>query len=673
MGMIEVKQKSKEILKELSHNLSLNTFKSLLENLEEGFYNGIISLPRKFNGIDEKEQLAALNLVIGYINVLGEHKLEHVLLSAKHLETLMFTLIHVSDLEKSNISLLEEYKVHDLETMSNLRTPWKNFRHFKEDSVRDKLEKLCALLARSGALEIVSDFLLNTIIYHAEHRKEAIFILNETITGINAPDESMSVIGNILNTYIDSSYWYVPLSVSVDDFGYANILADVQNNVIQVCLLVEGLGKLASVLQNNFRQFFLKTLFLVLERAGSSHPLVKAAGLSALKNITGACGYPSITDLINDNIDFFSYHVERKLNRIQDNESVLEVLTVVLKYSTVNVLHHIAGIIKEVLIQSCDKFKEKNATAFLRVFEIFIHCLRKWYSIEVKVEPFKSKADKLDEVEQFEVTGLKMEEEPDFSDIIMGKTAEEMYKEDMEKQQSELEKETEQPEVEEYKKPDPPLHIKLTVAVLSRTLHFLPSKDKTRKLLALTILNYGIEIIRDWEDELLPIVHQIWSPLVPRFKEFDNPLTINYSFQLLVTLARLSKDFIRMRTTKEVMPSILQVLNMLSQESYLKDKGSAYRYSQGYKLQLTILENLATVLINLDIQEEKLCETMDSLFKYLCNKQPVPLQLSSIEFFKSLMAYDPKSVEMKLETWQKENVNNEYEKNIKQLCTLLTK
>lgn len=94
------------------------------------------------------------------------------------------------------------------------------------------------------------------------------------------------------------------------------------------------------------------------------------------------------------------------------------------------------------------------------------------------------------------------------------------------------------------------MHINLTVAVLSRSLHFLPSKDKTKKLLALDILSNGLEILRDFENELLPIVHQIWSPLVQRFKEFDEPLIINHSFLLLVTLARLSKEFIRMRTTK---------------------------------------------------------------------------------------------------------------------------
>lgn len=66
----------------------------------------------------------------------------------------------------------------------DLKTPWKKFRHIKEDLVKNKLETLCALLAKYGGLEIISDFLLDIIIYHSENRKEAIFILNEAISGI---------------------------------------------------------------------------------------------------------------------------------------------------------------------------------------------------------------------------------------------------------------------------------------------------------------------------------------------------------------------------------------------------------------------------------------------------------------------------------------------------------
>ncbi|KAJ8974649.1 hypothetical protein NQ317_019885 [Molorchus minor] len=343
----EVNQRSTTILEELSNNLSMHTFKTLLESIEEGFYNGIISLPRKLYGIDEREQLAALNLIIGYINLFGKHKLQHVLLSSTYLDKLMNTLIHVSELEKSSVSLLEEYKIQDLEITAGLKTTWKNFRHFKEDSVREKLEKLCSLLAKSGAFMVISDFLLDVFMYQEEHRKEATFILNEAITGVEHTDENIPAIKNILNTYLDSTYWQIPLSVVADEFGYVNTLPEVQNNVIQVCLLVDGVGKIALALNKHLEQFLLKTLYSVLERAGNGNPLVNAAGLSALNNIAYACGCSSIPELINKNIDFLTFHIERKLNRIQENNTVLDVLTVVMRYSNVDILQNIAYTVKE--------------------------------------------------------------------------------------------------------------------------------------------------------------------------------------------------------------------------------------------------------------------------------------------------------------------------------------
>lgn len=87
----------------------------------------------------------------------------------------------------------------------------------------------------------------------------------------------MQIMKNIVTTYTESNYWQVPLSVIVDEYGCVTTLADVQNNVIQVCLLVEGVGKIALALQKNFQEFLLKTLYLVLERAGKYFSLYRSA------------------------------------------------------------------------------------------------------------------------------------------------------------------------------------------------------------------------------------------------------------------------------------------------------------------------------------------------------------------------------------------------------------
>lgn len=81
--------------------------------------------------------------------------------------------------------------------------------------------------------------------------------------------------------------------------------------------------------------------------------------------------------------------------------------------------------------------------SYLRVFNIFIKCLLRWFQIQPKTEPIKSKLQKQKEFEEFKISGIK-DDANDFSDEIMGKTAEEMYREDLAKTREELLKENQE-------------------------------------------------------------------------------------------------------------------------------------------------------------------------------------------------------------------------------------
>lgn len=74
--------------------------------------------------------------------------------------------------------------------------------------------------------------------------------------------------------------------------------------------------------------------------------------------------------------------------------------------------------------------------SYLRVFNIFIKCLHRWFCIKITEEPIKSKLEKQKEFEEFKISGIK--DINNFSDDIMDKTAEEMYREDMAKSKEEL-------------------------------------------------------------------------------------------------------------------------------------------------------------------------------------------------------------------------------------------
>lgn len=94
-----------------------------------------------------------------------------------------------------------------------------------------------------------------------------------------------------------------------------------------------------------------------------------------------------------------------------------------------------------------------------------------------------------------------------------------------------------------------PIHIMILIKIMKSCLNFLPSNDIQTSLMAMQTLQAGLTMLAKWEDELLPIVHQLWHPLIDRFND-GNVLVINRAWQLLHILASVSNDFIRSRTLR---------------------------------------------------------------------------------------------------------------------------
>lgn len=153
--------------------------------------------------LDRDEQLTQLKLLTGYINLFGTYKLSSLLLSPTYVDHLLKTLLHISELEKSYVHLLEEianpgrkaYKISynipeyiffifsDLETYHD-STQWKKFHYFfNNNEIRLKLEEICTLFCKFEVADVVSDFLLDVFLNNPEQKCEATFLLNSMFTG----------------------------------------------------------------------------------------------------------------------------------------------------------------------------------------------------------------------------------------------------------------------------------------------------------------------------------------------------------------------------------------------------------------------------------------------------------------------------------------------------------
>lgn len=94
-----------------------------------------------------------------------------------------------------------------------------------------------------------------------------------------------------------------------------------------------------------------------------------------------------------------------------------------------------------------------------------------------------------------------------------------------------------------------PRHITLLVTIVQGITHHISAKNLQNKIIVLEAINRAILLLRGYENQYLPLIHQLWLPFIELFNESDD-LIWNRSFSMLITLADLAKDFILRRTVQ---------------------------------------------------------------------------------------------------------------------------
>jgi len=95
-----------------------------------------------------------------------------------------------------------------------------------------------------------------------------------------------------------------------------------------------------------------------------------------LENIAEAQQHKTIGDLLRANVDYFSYHIIMKLRQVDRNPGVFDVIKVVMKYSRLDFLPHLKGIVEDILRQLSTPYHQKDTYSFLKIFHMFIICIK---------------------------------------------------------------------------------------------------------------------------------------------------------------------------------------------------------------------------------------------------------------------------------------------------------
>uniref|UniRef100_A0A672NCW7 TELO2 interacting protein 1 n=1 Tax=Sinocyclocheilus grahami TaxID=75366 RepID=A0A672NCW7_SINGR len=414
----------------------------------------------------------------------------------------------------------------------------KYFLYFTDDKIFSALRKICRMLGYYGNLYLLVDRFMELYRESSVYRKQAALVLNEVIVGAagigvemdtsridcsgtnqsrtNQEDLKSSVM-SIIEEYISLSNWHLPTVSEALEGKLESTTSLVSNspernclqllpasktptlhqlngNIWQICIQLEGIGGFALALGTNFHLLLMTTLYPVLEKAGDESLLVSQAAFSAMCDICKACDYSSPKELVIKNSDYLLNDISLNLARPSIHPHAPRVLAVMFTHSDASLLPLVADVVQDVLT-ALDLSYDQRAPQFCSVLHSLMKALVRWFPATMGRQKTPSK-----ETQNKECVNLRQ--------FLLD------YK-----KQKEL---AEGIKVEEEDPND--------LGVLPLNREGLKSKLHVH-LQVLDILELCVCVLCEREDELLPMVHRCWPALLHRLTN-DDPLAVPRAFKV---------------------------------------------------------------------------------------------------------------------------------------------
>jgi len=116
------------------------------------------------------------------------------------------------------------------------------------------------------------------------------------------------------------------------------------------------------------------------------------------------------------------------------------------------------------------------------------------------------------------------------------------------------------------------------------------------------ILDDALKFVRNFEDELLPMIHQNWHGLVRKFDRAWNQKGLSDSQKIVAaravevaeTMCKLSLHFVYLKIVNELRPKLIEFMSAVIREVQTADR--SFTHTASYRLTLSILKASPTFL-----------------------------------------------------------------------------
>ena len=470
------------------------------------------------------------------------------------------------------------------------------FRYLHDDRSIALLNSCCISLSDDNSFSDSIDFLMDVFRQKAQYHKEAVYLAIQMIKSLPETTEKTVILSAITQEY-------------------ASELCTLENNKENKLisqLILQALAAIASRMNGEFSPLLLQTMRPILEHTGDPH--CSSVALNTLQAIAKALDFSSVSQLVENNFDYFAPQLCFRLRSISRYPRAVDLLRALLLLSDLQMDDWLERIVHEAM-RGLDLHR-RQALLYVQVLQLYCQSARKAMPPEPISMP--SDEDSIDLVEKCRRYHIESCPSQSFTDDISD--------------ESDPNGET-LPAPEEAEKPDElPPKVNLIASILQRCAHLLPqSDDQTLLSTLLETIRHSVAVLSRYENVLLPKVHQLWEPLKREIFS-GSPLRQRQSFAILSILIGKCPDFLRQRVLTEVFPNLLTFLERQSTSSKARKNCHAYSLSQSYQLQKILLEEMAGCVVALQVPVIQLAQILEVVSLYLDCQQAHELQVSVKEY-----------------------------------------
>lgn len=489
----ENEQISKEcnlFIDELSLKYSKDQTITFIDLIQEDIYNNLNSLPRLIRTLNGKEKVPAINLLYGHLKCLGSNGINSMFYSEIHRQKLFECLFDIAEFHFHGISLLEKCTIdynENFHMKSHKSLLIKYFKNFDDFKVQKAVENCCCLISKCDH-QLLFDYLIE-VIRSSNLNPSVIFICNLIISNISLDSKELRELLQEYQDFISQTSFMQSCFNEIQQENRKTI-KELNKEVIQTCLIIEGIAVCAKNLNENIINFYLiNYLSTILQCAGSHHLIIVQSSNIALNQIANYLNYNSISSLISLNIDYLINSISIKLKYFINNFGILFMFNSIMKYCQEEMLNYFIDPIEQ-LLQVIDCHHDSQGFVLFQVLKTFIITLRRWKQIEqIKFESIQSLNIK-------QKSNLIISE---FSEFIANKNILKLKSDFDDHHYNQVN--NEQNLDEEETKTEVPNYIKLLENIMKRCVHLMSSYDSDVRLIVIEIVSLTLPILQSYQSK----------------------------------------------------------------------------------------------------------------------------------------------------------------------------